>query len=182
MKKIPVIPLIIGGIFVVALGVVIATTIALKKSELSFKTTQLEGKFKDRTNATFVGSETCKKCHERTFLEWRTSLHSRMMREVKIEPMANIGDFQNPSDVRTFAKEGVAYVLGSQWKQQYLKKEGNDLIVLPAQYNVFTGEWKPYYPDKPTKRDWFKECAGCHATGVYPEKKTFVEMGVAASD
>lgn len=179
MKKIPVIPLIIGGIFVIALGIVIATTVVLKKTGLSFKETQLEGKYKDRIGATFVGSETCKKCHERTYLEWRTSLHSRMMRDVKIEPMANIGDFQNPSDVRTFAKEGVAYVLGSQWKQQYLKKEGNDLIVLPAQYNVFTGEWKPYYPDKPAKRDWFKECAGCHATGVYPEKKTFVEMGVA---
>jgi hypothetical protein len=179
MKKIPVIPLIIGGIFTIALGVVITTTIALKKSDLSFKTTQLEGKFKDRTNATFVGSETCKKCHERTFLEWRTSLHSRMMRDVKIEPLANIGDFQSPSDARTFTKEGVAYVLGSQWKQQYLQKKGDDLIVLPAQYNVFTGEWKLYYPDKPAKRDWFKECAGCHATGVNPEKKTFVEMGVS---
>ena len=179
MKKIPLIPIIISALFVVTLGIVIATTIVLKKTGLSVKTTQLEGKFKDRTDATFVGSETCKKCHERTFLEWRTSLHSRMMRNVKLEPLANIGDFQSPSDVRTFKKEEITYTLGSQWKQQYLKKEGDDLIVLPAQYNVFTGEWKPYYPDKQAKRDWFKECAGCHATGAYPEKKTFVEMGIA---
>ena len=66
MKNIPKIPLIIGAVFVLALGVVIVTTIMLKKTELSFKVTQLEGKFKDRTDATFVGSETCKKCHERT--------------------------------------------------------------------------------------------------------------------
>ena len=179
MKRIPKIPIIIGAIFTIALMIVIGSTIVLKKTELVNKQTQLKGKFKDRFDATFVGSETCKKCHERTYLEWRTSLHSRMIRDVKLEPLANIGDFQSPSDVRTFTKEDVAYVLGSQWKQQYLKKEGDDLIVLPAQYNVFTGEWKAYLPDKPDKRFWFKECAGCHATGVYPDKKIFVETGVA---
>jgi hypothetical protein len=177
--NIPKIPLIIGLIFVLALGVVIVTTITLKKTELSFRVTQLEGKYKDRAGATFVGSETCKKCHERTYLEWRTSLHSRMMRDVKLEPLANIGDFSVPSEIRTFAKSEIAYTLGSQWKQQYLKKQGKDLIVLPAQYNVFTGEWKAYFPDEPAKRNWFKECAGCHATGVDPERKIFVEMGVA---
>jgi hypothetical protein len=179
MKNIPKIPLIIGAIFVLALVVVIVTTIALKKTELSFRVTQLEGKYKDRVGAMFAGSETCKKCHERTYLEWRTSLHSRMMRDVKLEPFANIGDFKTLSDNRTFAKEDVVYTLGSQWKQQYLKKKGKDLIVLPAQYNVFTGEWKPYYPEEPAKRLWFNQCAGCHATGVDPEKKTFVEMGIA---
>ncbi len=171
--------MIIGAIFVLALGVVIVTTIALKKTELSFRVTQLEGKFKDRTGAGFAGSETCKKCHERTYLEWRTSLHSRMMRDVKLEPLANIGDFSAPSEVQTFVKSEIAYTLGSQWKQQYLKKQGKDLIVLPAQYNVFTGEWKAYFPDEPAKRNWFNECAGCHATGIDPERKTFVEMGVA---
>ncbi len=172
-------PIVIGAVFVIALGVVIATTIALKQTELAFKETQLEGKFKDRTGAVFVGSETCKRCHERTYLDWKTSLHSRMMRDVKLEPLANIADFETPSDVRTFKKEEVAYTLGSQWKQQYLKKEGKDLIVLPARYDVFSGKWKSYFPDEPEKRDWFKECAGCHATGVDPEKKTFVEMGIA---
>jgi formate-dependent nitrite reductase cytochrome c552 subunit len=102
-----------------------------------------------------------------------------MMRDVKLEPLANIGDFSTPSEFRTFAKSEIAYTLGSQWKQQYLKKQGKDLIVLPAQYNIFTGEWKAYFSDEPAKRNWFKECAGCHATGVDPERKTFVEMGVA---
>ena len=179
MTKIPKLPIIISAVFIIALGVVIATTIALRKEIIHKETRQLAGKFKNRTGATFVGSETCKACHERTYLEWKTSLHSRMMRNVKEEPPANIGDFISPSDARTFTKKEVAYTLGSQWKQQYLKRKGKDLIVLPAQYNVFTGEWKSYFADQPEKRKWFTQCAGCHATGVDPEEKTFVEMGIA---
>ncbi len=139
--------MIIGAIFLLALIVVVVTTIALKNNLVHEGSRQLAGKFKDRSGATFVGSETCKKCHERTYLVWRTSLHSRMMRDVKLEPLANMGDFESPLEVRTFTKDDVAYTLGSQWKQQYLKKEGRDLIVLPAQYNVFTGftpvAWHP---------------------------------------
>ncbi len=179
MNNIPKIPLIIGAIFALALGVVIVTTIALKKTELAYTEAQLEGKFKDKTGSTFIGSQTCKQCHERRYIEWSTSLHSRMMRDARQDPAVNTGDFDTPSNIRTFTKKDVDYVLGSQWKQQYLKKEGDDIIVFPVQYNVFTGEWKKYFPDEPVKRDWFKECAGCHATGVDPEKKTFVEMGIA---
>jgi len=179
LSKMPKIPLVIGGIFALTLVVVIVTTLALKKNLVHEESIQLKGKFKDRLGATFVGSETCKKCHERTYLEWRTSLHSRMMRDVKLDPLANIGDFESASDDRTFNKEDVAYTLGSQWRQQYLKKEGDDLIVLPASYHFNTGKWTPYQPDQPGKRKWWTECAGCHATGVDPEKKTFVESGVA---
>jgi len=178
MKNIPKIPIIIGVIFAFALGIVVVTTIALRKTELTHLEVQLQGKYKDRVGAKFAGSETCKRCHERRYLEWKTSLHSRMMRDVKLDPLSNIGDFETPSKVRIFKKEDIAYTLGSEWKQQYLKKEGDKLIVLPAQYNVSSGEWVPYFPDALEKRDWFMECAGCHATGVDPEKKTFVEMGI----
>ncbi len=167
MKNIPKIPIIISAVFVIALGVVITTTIALKKSQLALKVTQLEGKFKNRTGATFVGSETCKNCHERTYLDWMTSLHSRMMRDVKLEPLANIGDFRSPNSVRTFTKDDVDFTLGSQWKQQYVKKEGKNLIVLPAAYDVFTGKWKPYFPDEPEKRRSESYCASCPLRFVY---------------
>jgi hypothetical protein len=178
MKKIPIIPLIIGAIFTLALAVIVVTTIALK-TELRHETDiQLQGKYENRYGADFVGSTTCKKCHERTYLVWRTSLHSRMMRDVKLEPYANIGDFETPSSARTFSEKDLTYTLGSQWKQMYLKKEGERIVVLPAQYNVAKGDWKPYFPDEPAKRDWIQECAGCHTTGFTPEKKSFVEMGV----
>jgi hypothetical protein len=167
MKNVPKIPVIIGVIFALALGYLIHTTLALKKTELTYLESQIEGKFKDKTGASFVGSKTCKRCHERRYIEWTTSLHSRMMRDVKADPAANTGDFDAPSKIRTFTKEDVDYTLGSQWKQQYLKKEGDDLIVLPAQYNVFTGEWKDYFSDEPAKRDWFNECAGLRKTSIY---------------
>jgi hypothetical protein len=125
----------------------------LKKEGIIMEEAQLQGKFMDRAGATFVGSETCKRCHERTYLDWRTSLHSRMMRDAKKDVDANIGDFETPSDARTFKKEEVDFTLGSQWKQQYVKKEGKDLIVLPAQYNVSTGEWKSYFSDQPGEED-----------------------------
>ena len=175
----PIIPIVIGLVFLATLVVVIATTVILRKDLLHEASLQLAGKYKDRFGAAFVGSETCKKCHERIFLEWKTSLHSRMMRDVKSNPLANIGDFETPSDVRTFSKQEVAFTLGSQWRQQYLKKEGDDLIVLPASYHFPTDKWTSYNPDQPQKRKWWTECAGCHATGVNPGKKTFVEPGVA---
>ncbi len=101
-----------------------------------------------------------------------------MMRNARHDKAANIGDFKMSSNVIAFTIEDVDFVLGSQWKQQYLKKEGDEITVLPAQYNVVTGEWVAYFPDEPAKRNWFKECAGCHATGVDPAKKTFVETGI----
>jgi hypothetical protein len=179
LSKLHMIPMVIGVIFLVALVVVLATTVMLRKDLIHEESLQLAGKYKDRFGATFAGSETCKKCHERTYLEWKTSLHSRMMRDVKADPLANIGNFNSSSEVRTFSESEVAYTLGSQWRQQYLKKVGDDLIVFPASYHFDTDKWTPYYADETEKRDWWKECAGCHATGVDPKKKTFVEMGVA---
>jgi len=178
MKSKATVPLIIAGIFALALLVVVVTSVMLKRELRHEQSIQLAGKYKDRFGAKFVGSATCKKCHERTYLNWRTSLHSRMMRDIKQDPLSIIGDFESPSDVRKFGEEEVAYTLGSQWKQMYLKRTGDDIEVLPAEYTIASGRWKPYYPDDPAKRDWWTECAGCHTTGVDPEKKTFVEMGI----
>ena len=160
MRKIPIIPLIIGVIFTLSVGVIIATTFMLKKDLLHEQGLQLQGKYENRYNASFVGSQVCKNCHERTYLNWRTSLHSRMMKDAKLEPYANIGDFESQSKERPFVKTDVDYTLGSQWKQMYLKRSGDDIIVLPAQYNVTRGEWKEYYPDDKKKRDWVTQCAG----------------------
>ena len=179
LSKLHLIPMAIGLIFLIALVVVIATTVMLRKDLIHEDSLQLAGKYKNRFDATFVGSETCKKCHERTFLEWKTSLHSRMLRDVKTDPLANIGDFETPNEVRTFSKDEIAYTLGSQWRQQYLKKVGDELIVLPASYHFSSDKWTPYQADQPQKRKWWTQCAGCHATGVDPVKKTFVEAGVA---
>ncbi len=178
MKKVHIIPVIIGVIFTLSLVVIVATTFMLKKDLIHEQGMKLEGKYENRYNATFVGSKTCKNCHERTYLNWRTSLHSRMMKDVKLEPYANIGDFESQSEIRTFTKNDIDYTLGSQWKQMYLKKTEDSIIVLPAQYIVSKDEWKEYSTGGEKKKDWVAECAGCHSTGFDPGKKTFVEMGI----
>ncbi|MDP3297559.1 MAG: cytochrome c3 family protein [Thermodesulfovibrionia bacterium] len=165
-------PRIIGLIIVLTIAIIIITTIKLKHKEAP------EGEFKDMVGASYVGSFECKKCHERRYLEWTTTLHSKMMQDAKANPLVIIGDFDSPSKIRTFNKEDVDYTLGNQWKQQYLKKEGDDYVVLPAQYNIGAHEWEAYYPADKQKRLWFKECGGCHATGVDPGKKTFKEPGI----
>jgi predicted CXXCH cytochrome family protein len=161
-------PLIIGGIFVIAIVVVVLATLKLKHQDVP------EGKFKNMVGATYVGSPECKNCHERKYLEWTTTLHSKMMQDPKEKRAAVIGDFATPNKYRTFSIEDVAYIIGNKWNQMYLKKVGNDYEVLPALYNITENRWYPYNGDK----QWFKECAGCHAVGVDPEKKTFKEAGV----
>ena len=169
MKRLP---LIIGVIFVLTIAIIIITTFQFEHKEASV------GEFKTMVGAEFVGSIKCKQCHERKFLEWTTTLHSKMMQDAKANPMAIIGDFDSSSEVRSFNKEEVDFTLGNQWKQQYLKKAGDDYVVLPAQYNISSGQWIPYQTEDWRDKSWFKECAGCHATGVDPEKKTFKEPGI----
>ncbi|MCX8069035.1 MAG: cytochrome c family protein, partial [Thermodesulfovibrionales bacterium] len=170
MKKLT--PIIIGAILLVTIIVVIVTTVMLKKHDV------VEGKFKTMVGAVYVGSAECKKCHERKFLEWTTTLHSKMMQDAKTNPQAILGDFKSTTKDRPFEKSDVDFVLGNRWKQQYLKKEGDDYIVLPASYNLTKNRWEPAYPSKAQKRSWFKECAGCHATGVDVAKRTFKEPGI----
>ena len=69
LSKLHIIPMVIGLVFLIALVVVLATTVMLRKDLIHEDSLQLAGKYKDRFGASFAGSETCKKCHERTFLE-----------------------------------------------------------------------------------------------------------------
>ncbi|MBI4688200.1 MAG: hypothetical protein HY756_10570 [Nitrospirae bacterium] len=171
MKKLP---WVIAIIFLLALSIVIVTTIILVKKKEAPK-----GEFKDMANATFVGSGECRKCHERIYSNWKGTLHARMMVDAKKDPSAVLGDFDSATSPKSFKKEDILYTIGSQWRQRYLTKTGDDYFVLPAQFNVSAGRWEETPEDKGWKdRPWFKDCAGCHATGVEPAKKTFKEAGV----
>jgi predicted CXXCH cytochrome family protein len=165
-------PILILLIIILTVGIIITSIFMLKHEEAP------EGEFKTIVGATYVGSSECKKCHERRYLEWGTTLHSRMLQDARANPLVIIGDFDSPSDIRTFNKEDVAYTIGSQWKQQYLKKIEDDYFVLPAQYDIQSGTWVKNDGENWQKKSWYKECAGCHATGVDPDKKTFIEPGI----
>ena len=119
--------MVIGLVFLIALVVVLATTVMLRKDLIHEDSLQLAGKYKDRFDATFVGSETCKKCHERILsgVEDFSYIH-RMMRDVKARTAGRISAIlTTPSDVRTFNKEDDGFC---PWQPMeaavYLKKEG----------------------------------------------------------
>lgn len=171
MKKLP---WIIGIVFLVTILLVIVTTVKLfKKKEAPV------GKFKDMVNATFVGSDECRKCHERLYSNWKGTLHARMMIDAKKDPTAIIGDFDVPTAPKTLKKEDIHYTIGSQWRQRYLTKIGDDYFILPGQFNVTASKWEETPDDKRWKeKSWLKECAGCHATGIELAKKTFKEPGI----
>jgi predicted CXXCH cytochrome family protein len=128
--------------------------------------------------ASYVGSGQCKKCHQKIHKEWKQTLHSQMATDVSKRPNAIVGDFESPSEIRTFTREQVLYTIGNQWKQRYITRIGDELYVLPAQYNLETGEWAPYHADNWKERPWLKNCGGCHVTGLDYEQRSFVEPAV----
>lgn len=128
--------------------------------------------------ATYVGSASCQKCHQKIYKTWKQTLHAQMSTDVSKNPNAIVGDFETPSDVRTFGKEGIIYTIGNQWKQRYIIKKDDEMYILPAQYNLETGRWAPYHAKDWDKRPWLKKCGSCHVTGLNYEARTFIEPAV----
>jgi predicted CXXCH cytochrome family protein len=157
-----------GGIFAFIILIAFLSGCVTKPAEVP--TTILE--------ATFVGSEKCAECHDRIYNGWRETLHAKMTQDVRENPLAILGDFETPSEVRTFTKDDVVITIGNQWKQRYMTKIGDDYYILPAQYNLEDGTWTPYHPKDWRERPWFVKCGGCHATGVDPVAKTVAEWGI----
>jgi predicted CXXCH cytochrome family protein len=114
--------------------------------------------------ATYVGSEACGDCHDRTYNTWQTTLHSQVIQRVEDNPRIVQGDFtvDFPEDVDPFTAEDAMMIHGVQWKQRYINEDWN---ILPAQWNYETLAWAPYHADQWKERDWRKECANCHVTG-----------------
>jgi len=129
-------------------------------------------------SASYVGSGQCKKCHQKIHKEWKQTLHSQMATDVSKNSNAIVGDFESPSEIRTFTRDQVLYTIGNQWKQRYITRIGDELYVLPAQYNLQTGKWTPYHADNWKERPWLKKCGGCHVTGLDYEKRAFIEPAV----
>ena len=126
----------------------------------------------------YVGSAKCEKCHQRIYRQWKQTLHSKMTQEIAKNPDVVVGDFSKPDPNRPFELKDAVYTIGTQWKQRYITKIGDELYILPAQYNLETGEWVPYHPKNWKERPWLKKCAGCHVTGLIYEKRTFIEPAV----
>jgi predicted CXXCH cytochrome family protein len=127
----------------------------------------------------YIGSARCNGCHEDKYGTWQHTLHAKLVQNPTQDPSAVVGDFMQADPALTFGLTDVAYTLGSRWSQLYLTQTvSNTFTILPAQWIVATGEWKPYHPEDWSTRDWRQECGSCHTTGLETQNWTFTEFGV----
>ena len=140
--------------------------------------------------ARFVGSDACKTCHAQQFTGWKSTRMANVVRDPRTHPDAVLGDFTQPSAVRTFTLDDVAFVYGSRYKQRYFTRKGQDYFPLPAQWDIAKKKWLPYHVEAGT--DWWvpfygptnldrptgPTCDGCHSVNYNLETRQVTEWNV----
>jgi len=187
--------------FLIIILVVLATTIWFNLPKLTPYYTQLtkvrvglnlDLQPKEQKDAQFVGSDQCKKCHEENYHDWKSSLHSKMIQEIKSDPSVVVADFSKlPSDA-DFTLAQAVYTIGSKFKQRYMIpatiNEKEDFRLGNYQWNSENKNWqhfKPYtywykdsYPHDNKEFPTSTTCDGCHFTGYMSTGKR-VEPAIA---
>jgi predicted CXXCH cytochrome family protein len=140
--------------------------------------------------AHYVGSASCKQCHEAIYDRWIKSRMANVVRDPRAHPESIIPDLSKPDPLVTFSKDDIALVYGSRWKQRYFTKIGDDYFPEPAQWDITHGVWKRYFV--PNSADWwaslyppdnFKRptgplCDGCHSVNYDVMTKSVSEWNV----
>jgi len=139
-------------------------------------------------SAHYVGSASCRECHESVYDSWSKTPMANVVRDPKTHPEAIIPDLAKGDPLVTFVKEDIAFVYGSLWKQRYFKKVGDDYYPLPAQWDVTHKIWRPYfvkddwwvpfYPADNMQRPTGALCDGCHSVNYDVKTKTVFEWNV----
>jgi predicted CXXCH cytochrome family protein len=139
--------------------------------------------------AHYVGSQSCKKCHEAIYGHWQKTPMANVVRDPRIHPDAIIPDLStNP--IAKFTRDDVELVYGSLWKQRYFTKRGDDYFPEPAQWDITHRVWRPYLVAKGT--DWWEPhyppdnmhrptgptCDGCHSVNYDIQTKQVTEWNV----
>lgn len=129
--------------------------------------------------ATFVGSDKCKECHESEHHHWNNSLHSKMIQDIQKNPNAVVADFTKLPEDADFTLKDAVYSVGSKFKQRYMIPASingkDDYRLGNYQWNEETKKWqnfKPYnywyknaYPHTNKEFPTSNTCDGCHFTG-----------------
>jgi len=124
--------------------------------------------------ATYVGSATCARCHAPIVSRYKQTRMANVLKDPREHPEAIVSDFSQPSDVRTFTKDDIAFVYGSRYKQRYFTRRGDDLYPLPATWDVTHSKWVPYG----VKGKTGPLCDGCHSVNYDLKTKTVTEWNV----
>jgi len=140
------------------------------------------------TNAHYVGSASCAKCHSAIYESWRKTLMANVVRDPREHPDAIIPDFSKTNALVDFSTNDIALVYGSKWKQRYFKRIGDEYFPLGAQWDVTHKVWRPYfakddwwsafYPHDNFQRPTSATCDGCHSVDYNISTKTVAEWNV----
>jgi predicted CXXCH cytochrome family protein len=145
-----------------------------------------------QTTATngFVGSSACQDCHTDIYTRWKNTLMANVLQDPQERPASILADFETDSPLVTFGIDDITFTYGSKWKQRYFTRRGDDLFVLPAQWDVQNRNWRRYhpqpggdwwtdfYPNDPMQRPTGPLCDGCHSVNYDLQTKTPTEWNV----
>ena len=141
-------------------------------------------------SAHYVGSIACQKCHAEIYERWKSTPMANVVRDPREHPDAILPNLATNNVSPKFAKEQVAFVYGSIWKQRYFTKIGDDYFPEPAQWDVINKAWRPYfvpkggdwwepfYPPDNMKRPTGPTCDGCHSVNYDIETHQVAEWNV----
>lgn len=113
-----------------------------------------------------VGPQRCETCHSDIGGKWQTTMHSRMVQEMK--PGATNANFNDPAV--TFKASDVKFVVGGVTQNYFVDKNFN---YLPAGWDIEAKEWHSR-----NASPWLTSCGSCHTTGYDKGFKTFVALGI----
>jgi hypothetical protein len=112
--------------------------------------------------ADYVGSDSCKPCHEENWNDHRVSGHP-----YKLHKAEDIDNWPIPLPAG-YDWEDISYVIGAWgWKVRYMDVDGYIITESPPgtpgnnQFNLATGEWVDYHAGEVKPYD----CGACHTTG-----------------
>jgi predicted CXXCH cytochrome family protein len=135
----------------------------------------------------YTGSARCNGCHEDKYFKWQETVHAKFIQSATDSPGVILGDFDAAGTELPVGKDEVAYVIGNQWRQAYLREKTSDgttgaltptLELLPMQWLIDDSMWVPLQEGGDIPDDWITECGSCHVTGLDTETWGFAEFGV----
>lgn len=179
-RKLGIFSLALGGLMLMLAGLLLMTFEAVPVSA------QLP------EDAEYVGARECQSCHRGIGSSHGETRHAMTLQEARGDAIvANFDQdeavrqvqFPDEDAPRAFTEDDIEFVVGSgRYIQRYLYEvDRNEYMVFPAEWNVVEGKWQPYtlaetWPD--VAYDWNQKCAGCHTTGLNPDRGRWEDDGV----
>lgn len=111
----------------------------------------------------YVGSETCKSCHEEQYDAWEANGHGK-----KLRPKSEVKDLGMPLPPR-YSWDDVSYAIGGYgWKIRYVDDSGY-ILGTEDGWNQYDMEWERFsnYHKGESKKPY--NCGKCHTTGFSEE-------------